>query len=400
MYPPTGNTGRYQRLSQDPERILDPHTSSSSKSLLFRIHLRDVLRDLWRIRYARFMGFLTAVLLIGALGKIYMTDSPITDVFAFDQNEKPLYLNTHPQTPLALRLTIMSRVEEFERRETLRQTMLNGVFSKDVHLDYKFVVGRAVGLMARARIFFERLSHDDMLILEDLNDVANRLSEKRYAALQWANIIPHDEYDFSMTVDSDTFCRLGALARRLRHEYPDIKPRNESIIIARMLSNLVYFENTVPDGNTDDDDEDHYVKGPWYSHPIGFAYLISSNTTRTILSANPPLPHHVNYPGDDVMIGSWIAGFKHMNDPSTVFETVPENTPPPQYRVYPKPYIPYTMDTKVVDDEAGFHDVKGRGGKDARVGWQSVCVHRLTSEEMRLLREREEIESEWESPIR
>lgn len=122
----------------------------------------------------------------------------------------------------------------------------------------------------------------------------------------------------------------------------------------------------------------------------------SSNVTRTIFSANPPLPHHVNYPGDDVMIGSWIAGFKSMNDPNTVFETVPENTPPPQHRVYPMPYLPYAIDTTVIDDEVGFHDFKNRGGKEARIGWESICVHRMTSEEMKLFRTMEEVKSEWD----
>lgn len=77
-----------------------------------------------------------------------------------------------------------------------------------------------------------------------------------------------------MTIDSDTFCRLPALARRLAHVYPSLKPTEEPILIGRMAGHLVYFENTVADGNLDDEQEDAYVKGPWYDYPMGIGYML------------------------------------------------------------------------------------------------------------------------------
>lgn len=190
MYPPTGNLGRYQLLAQDSEHSTDPHALPSSKLLFLRIRLREIFWDLWRRRYFRLIGLIAAILFVGVLSKTYFNSfiDPIlwkAENFAFDEQAKPSYLDAHPKSPLVLRLAIMSRVDEFERRKALRETMLNGVFPQDVKLDYRFVVGRADSLWTRLRMSLEVSSHDDMLVLQDLKDVQNRLSEKRYRALEW-----------------------------------------------------------------------------------------------------------------------------------------------------------------------------------------------------------------------
>lgn len=97
------------------------------------------------------------------------------------------------------------------------------------------------------------------------------------------------------------------------------------------------------------------------------------------------------------MIGSWVAALKLFHDPNILFETTLEHSPPPQHRVYPEPYLPYVVDTKVVDDKIGWHDFKNRGGNEAAIGWETACVHRLSPKEMRALREMEEIRMEWDT---
>ncbi|KAF4623874.1 hypothetical protein D9613_002384 [Agrocybe pediades] len=46
--------------------------------------------------------------------------------------------------------------------------------------------------------------------------------------------------------------------------------------------------------------------GPWYDYPGGIGYVPSSNLTATIINVEPPVGHHVLYPEDDAMIGSWL----------------------------------------------------------------------------------------------
>lgn len=117
------------------------------------------------------------------------------------------------------------------------------------------------------------------------------------------------------------------------------------------------------------------------------------------MNTDPPLPHHVIYPSDDVMIGSWLAGLKNFHDPTIKFETTERSSsPPPLTPVHPKPYLPYPVDTEIVDDVKGWHDIKSprESGTEGKIGWETVCVHRMKAREMRALRGREEISGEWE----
>ena len=54
----------------------------------------------------------------------------------------------------------------------------------------------------------------------------------------------------------------------------NIDPQNQSVLLGRMGGHLMYYENRVPDGNKDSRLEDLYLKGPWYSYPIGIGYML------------------------------------------------------------------------------------------------------------------------------
>lgn len=79
-----------------------------------------------------------------------------------------------------------------------------------------------------------------------------------------------------MTMDSDTFCRFRTLARRIRHFYADLRPREEAVLIGRMATHDVYWQNTVIDDKTANYKvkEDVWVKGPTYPYPIGIGYML------------------------------------------------------------------------------------------------------------------------------
>ena len=89
-----------------------------------------------------------------------------------------------------------------------------------------------------------------------------------------AGSVSHHRYDYSMTIDSDTFVRFHTLVRRLHHLYPTLKPRQEPIAIGRMQPHLMYWNSEVEDRDADPTSEDLYFKGPWYSYPMGIGYLI------------------------------------------------------------------------------------------------------------------------------
>lgn len=114
--------------------------------------------------------------------------------FTFKDHPRPAYLDKPLSTPLRIRLAIMSRVDEFQRRQVTRNAVLYGVPESDVQLEYKFFVGKRVGKdyvdkmkgwVTGIGLWMERWMYGDIMILHELNDVPQRLSEKRYMALQW-----------------------------------------------------------------------------------------------------------------------------------------------------------------------------------------------------------------------
>ncbi|KAF8512596.1 hypothetical protein BU17DRAFT_53988 [Hysterangium stoloniferum] len=308
--------------------------------------------------------------------------------YGFSSTPRPAYLDITPPQPLILRVAIMSRRNEFERRQALRNYVISGLPETDVQFQYRFFVGMGKDAMEEAgsdmseRLQDEKSIHGDVIILKDIEDTPERLSEKRYSAVKWAGDVPSSAYDYFLTLDSDTFCRLGAFVRHLPALFtshaiiPPPNPRESPILIGRLMQHSIYYLNTVHDGEEPDStDVDKEIWGPWYPYPGGLAYVMSSSLVSTILSASPPLPHHIHYPSDDVMIGAWIA------EPLT-------------FSSQPTPYLPYSINTTVLD-HLGLHDYPGRGGNDAVVSWGSICIHRISVGEMRNLRAMEEVRGEW-----
>jgi hypothetical protein len=86
----------------------------------------------------------------------------------------------------------------------------------------------------------------------------------------------------------------------------------------------------------------------------------SSKLTAQLASAK--LPTHIDYPFDDVLIGSWIQ------------EHAPE--------------------TEIVHDPAGFHTPE-KEWQIVPIDWDTVCIHHSNPVEMRALRNRAEFADEW-----
>lgn len=64
--------------------------------------------------------------------------------------------------------------------------------------------------------------------------------------------------------------------------------------------------------------------------------------------------------------------------------------------MHPSPYLPYAVNTTIVDDKTGWHDYKRRGSVAHAIGWETACVHRMAPAEMRMFRGMEEVRMEWD----
>jgi len=395
MYPPT----QYAKLPQEEEWPAGSRMLSQRIFSIPRIFLR-------RSRLIVSLVLVLAVLAFVGTNFVWKTSSSVSldplfsnYTFRFHESLRPTYLDTPLQSPLAVRIAIITRRNEFERRQAFRQAMLQGIPSTDVQFEYRFFLGERpppfsfTDWIRSWQIAYESFHYGD-ITLNDIADVPDRLSEKRYSALKWAGKVPHDTYDYLLTIDSDTFCRMTVLARSLPRLYgqKSLKPREQPILIGRMGSHLTYFQNTVPDGNENPQDEDEVIRGPRFAYPSGVGYMLSSFLVSTILSATPPLPHHVHYPFDDVMIGAWIAGMRYFPNSSIEFSSIAAS-PDLEHSMKPRPYFPQVIETEVLDN-LNWHDFPGRP-HHTKIGWESTCIHRWSCEEMRAFREMPEVKGEW-----
>lgn len=174
----------YVPLPTDPEStVFTPHRYGPS-SLPYRF--KYLLRNSNAFRF----GLISFVMMATVLMTIY--EILWGGAMIFHPYSKPAYLNLPVDRPLVLRLAIIARVDGFERREAIREAVLDGVPASDVSLEYKFFVGRARGNSLEAERTMRKLEHEnsvhgDIVIMRDIEDVPERISEKRYNALKWVS---------------------------------------------------------------------------------------------------------------------------------------------------------------------------------------------------------------------
>ncbi|KAF4618453.1 hypothetical protein D9613_010179 [Agrocybe pediades] len=394
----TGGPDEEQGMQQG--RAIRPHR-------LIRLKVKRLCSTSAPVRHAAYL-----VLSVGSISiSIFLFTFIMSKLGYYDfdfHGARPQYLDTPLPRPVVIRLAIISRSDEFSRRQLLRETMLSGLPSDYVKVEHRFFTGEVPNGITedtgiRDLLDREIRQHDDLQILDGIEETWKRVSEKRFAALKWQTAsLPPSEYDYSMTLDSDSFCRFRTLSQRLVHIYSDMDPRTEPVLVGNMGRQKIYWQNTVSNTNeinsTTEPREDEWIVGPRYPYPVGIGYMLSSYLASAIANMDPSIPHHIFYPYDDVMIGSWVAGLKEFHDPSNIFtKPAPEEGQGEMHRVTPRPYLPYPIDAKVVDDQAGWHDFKNRGAvsRQKSIGWDTACVHRIKADEVQKLRGMEEVKTEW-----
>jgi len=202
MYPPENGhrAGQYSVLPTDADTeahhggyYSNRYSSSPFKRRLQTLSKKPLFRPL-------LIGFavLIVLYLLFHRGSTSSMDADETELENYDwpsdafnfTTEKPAYLaSPPPSSPVVIRLAIMSRVDEFERRHALREAMLRGIPEAYVKLTYKFFVGRDPGgvlsLPMTRKLQKEVEEFGDMKILDNVPDIPERISEKRFWAVKW-----------------------------------------------------------------------------------------------------------------------------------------------------------------------------------------------------------------------
>lgn len=85
-----------------------------------------------------------------------------------------------------------------------------------------------------------------------------------------------------MTMDSDTFVRFKALARRIAYTFENqtVNPRTQAVMIGRMKPYRYYWLNAVSDDENGILKEDTLIAGPKYQYPVGIGYMLRCVASR------------------------------------------------------------------------------------------------------------------------
>lgn len=180
MYPPQG---QYIRLPTDLENDYEPIPSRKARLA------NGLRRNLQPITVFRAVSLLIAV----ALAVFWVTMTFIYPPFVFNEDDRPSWLDVPPPRPLRLRVAVISHTSEFNLRMILRETVLWGVPKSDVDMVFRFFVGRLTGRNSVAvgqRLEQEMERYGDIVMLKDIDDIKERISEKRFAALKWVSCRP------------------------------------------------------------------------------------------------------------------------------------------------------------------------------------------------------------------
>ncbi|TFL02622.1 galactosyltransferase-domain-containing protein [Pterulicium gracile] len=294
------------------------------------------------------------------------------ELFSFPRSSRPKWLSTPaPQSPLVFRIAIITHPRDFDKRDAVRKYTLSNVPTSACKFSYRFILG--YGNEAEDKLVLEEMHKYGDIVRLDMKEDKRRMGEKRWRMLRWAAEEHRGPYDYFLSLDTDAFVRLHALALRTRAMHPEFKPREESIMWAQVQEHKVHFvANPVDNEETVLLEDDKVFKpeefnGPvWYPYPIGFAYLMSSHLVARLMDPEVKLAHHVSFPSDDVMVGMWVSE--------------------------------WATDTKVIRDKTGFHDPPGHNyhPEDTEpITWDSVVLHHVAPWEFRELRRVKEWKGEW-----
>jgi hypothetical protein len=302
------------------------------------------------------------------------------DLFNLSLHDKPQWLTLQPtrSKPFVLRIAIITHPSDFVKRQAIREHILSNVPTSAVQFQHRFIMGYSPPAS----------QHEDFLVLEEMHmyrdilrfdmiEDPRRMGEKRWRMLRWAAEAHRSTYDYFLSLDTDAFVRLHALALRMHAMHPEFRPRDESILWSQTNDHKVHFVANPVDDDSTVLVEDSKVFSPtefrgteWYTYPVGFAFLMSSHLVSRLTSPEIKLAHHVHFPSDDVVIGMWISE--------------------------------WAGDTRIVSDRPGFHDPPGHNRHpedEDPIDWGTVAIHHVQPWEFRELRKVKEWEGEWEEEV-
>ena len=195
------------------------------------------------------------------------------------------------KTGYILAIVVITAYNNTERRTVIRQTW---AINLPKFVKIFFVLGaKLLSKENKTIVENENKLYSDLIILPDLEDRYELLTDKIIATMKW--ISEKNTFDYLLKVDDDTYVRVDRFVEALQ-----TKPRDKLY--------WGFFNNgseIVKKGKWAESEP--YICGKYVSYALGGGYVLSKDLVRYIVDNADKFKKFVN---EDVSIGTWLAPFK------------------------------------------------------------------------------------------
>ena len=192
---------------------------------------------------------------------------------------------------------VLSSVQGRERRDTIRETWMQGCQERDPPVLVKFAVGTVeVSTSGLEALMSEEVTHHDMLFLPDLKESYHNLTRKVLQSFVWADA--NLQFSYLMKCDDDTFLVLDAILKELAER-------------TSMRDKGFYWGFF--DGRATPKKLGKWSESQWFlcdrylPYALGGGYVLSGDLVHNIAVTADSVQL---YNSEDVSVGVWLAGFE------------------------------------------------------------------------------------------
>ena len=228
-------------------------------------------------------GFLIGAFLSSLVGNTDKTES----VQEFEESS----IDKNVKKKVFLCVAIISAPSYYKERNLIRRTWTSLI---PVNVSINFFIG-TLNLPMQDRLSLLRENHinQDMVLLNDVEDAYDNLTEKMAEIFKW--IIQNVQSDFILKVDTDTYVNLKGVVDSLK-----TKPKEHLY-----LGYISLYAPVLREGKWAD--PDFSMCETYLPFAVGGGYVLSYDLVQYIVNNLNILRKYIN---EDVTVGTWLAPLK------------------------------------------------------------------------------------------
>lgn len=193
-----------------------------------------------------------------------------------------------------LLIMVSTLPESFVARESIRDTWYNG-FNDSEDVIVRFAMGtNGTGEDVVARLHKENEAHNDLVIMEDIQDYYITPTSKTLSMIVWAH--DHVDFQYFMKMDPITFVHVNNMVSVLQQ-----RPTTKGLYYGRMQ-----YKKKPNRKSSEYKDPTWDLTATYLPFALGGGYILSSDLITHMVRRKNYLRLHVN---EDTAVASWIVAY-------------------------------------------------------------------------------------------